>query len=378
MFTVISQAQSRLGTTTHGSATLQLEPGESRKSGTGSRQNLQGQGGATGRAALGVTQKPIPWSQGMIFPTQPALPRFRAVPQWCGSTRGQRGEDAAAARAEVEQASASRREAPAGLEKPPGFRTAIVLSGNGTPRSRVPVRRAGRAPRAFARPRSGIASLLGKVPLFAALTAGPQRGRSSVPPPSRGAPLAPARTPPLPPPLRVPRDSRGASGHRLRIAAGMGREPEAHPSQGSRGERAAPGPQGSPQGWRDRPRHRRPLPAPPPPAGRRLPWRRINSTPRDRLRGSHGHGAVLTASHGEPRPAPSRGDSAAALAQRRQPRRAFLPRQRPPAPPGTAIGHRPRAPAPEPRSVGPPCAVPAATSAPPVQAKLHPVKLSPL
>lgn len=77
----ISQAQSRLGTTAHGSATLQLEPGQRRKSGTGSRQILQGQGGATGRAALGVTQKPIPWSQGTIFPTQAALPRFRAVPQ---------------------------------------------------------------------------------------------------------------------------------------------------------------------------------------------------------------------------------------------------------------------------------------------------------
>lgn len=151
------------------------------------------------------------------------------------------------------------------------------------------------------------------------------------------------------PPLRVPRDSQGAPGHRLRIAAGTGRGPAAHPSQGSREERAAPGPQGEPgrDGGTDpaiAARYLRPLP-------RRAGGCRgdgSTASPGTGLRGSHGHGAVLTASHGEPRPAPSRGGSAAAPAQRRQPRRAFLPRQRPPAPPGTALGHPHRGRAPRP------------------------------
>lgn len=92
---------------------------------------------------------------------------------------------------------------------------------------------------------------------FAVLTPWPQRGRSTVPAASRGASLTQPRTSPLPPPFRVPRESRGAPGHPLRIAAGLGRGPEARPPCRAAGKSeqllpgASRGDAGSPQGWRD-------------------------------------------------------------------------------------------------------------------------------
>lgn len=386
MFSVISQAQSRLGTTTHRSATLQLELGQRRNSRTGSRQILQGRGGATGRAALGVTQKPIPWSQGMIFLMRSPLPRSRAVPQWCGSTRGQRGEDAAACKG-VGRAGESIPEGSPGWagkaawlphghcsfrERDAAYPASLSAGRGGLP---APLR--AHAPgglRSFERSRCP-----------AAPTPGPQRGGSTVPAASRGASLTQPRSPPLPPPFRVPRHSQGAPRHPLRMAAGMGRGPEAPTPRRATGKSeqlllgASRGDAGEPRraGGTD-PATAARLPAPPPPAGRRLPWRRINTIPWDRAqrepparRGPH------PPPMGNPVPPPP------AATARPPPRSNVSPDglswpgdARPPpsvtAPgpcDGTRRGHAPW---------GPPCEVPAATSAPPMQAKLHPVKLSPL
>lgn len=185
MFTVINWAQSRLGTTTHGSSPLQLELGQRRSSGKGSRQILQGQGGATGRAALGVTQNPIAWWQGMLFLMQSPLPRFRAASQWCGSTRGRRGEDAAACKG----GGRAGKRIPEGS---PGWagEAAWLPHGHCSFRERDAA-----YPASLSAGRGGLPALL-RAPApgglrsfersrcFAALIPGPQRGRSTEPPPS--------------------------------------------------------------------------------------------------------------------------------------------------------------------------------------------------
>ncbi|XP_059700405.1 uncharacterized protein LOC132326348 [Haemorhous mexicanus] len=328
---LVNRVQSRPGTTTRGSSPLPLELCQRRDSGTGSRQILPGQGGATGRLALGVTQKPIAWSQGMIFLMQSPLPRFRAVAQWCGSTRGQRGEDAAACKG-VGRAG---ERIPEGS---PGWagEAAWLPHGHCSFRERdaaypAPLS-AGRGglPAPLRAPSPGGLRSFERSRCFAALLPGPQRGRSTVPRPSRQA-----RTPPF----RVPRDSQAAPGHRLRIAAGMGRGPEGCPprraaSQG-RSSRALPGAMGgAPQRWRDRPRHRSPLPAPPPPAGRSCRGDGSTPSPGTGLRWSHGNGALLSRlPWGTPsRPLPRR--------QRGRPRAATSARTGFPAPAAPARRHR--------------------------------------
>ncbi|XP_058687120.1 basic salivary proline-rich protein 1-like [Poecile atricapillus] len=379
---------------------FQLELGQRRNSRTRSRQILQGQGGATGRAALGVTQKPILWSQGMIFLPQSPLPHSRAVSPTMVQlhTRAARG-----GRCRRQGRVSSRQTHPGGKPRL-GWRSGLASArplffpGTGRRVSRVPVRRAGRAPRSPARSRfpQGFAPLEGP-----AAFPGPQRGKSTVSPPSRGASLTQPRTSPLLPPFRVPRGSQGAPGQRLRIAGGIGRGPEARPPGRAAGksEQLLPGfsrgDGGSPAGMAG------PTPPPPPatcfpsPSGSEVAVATDQHHPPGQgSSGAAGTARSAPASHGDPRPAPP------AAAARPPPRSDVSPdglscpggarpppsataighRHRPP-PSATAIGHRHRPPpsatarAPAP---GPPCAVPAATSASPVQAKLHPFKLNPL
>lgn len=166
----------------------------------------------------------------------------------------------------------------------------------------------------------------------------------------------------------------------------MGRGTEARPPRRATGKSeqllpgASRGDRRSPQGRRDRPRHRRPATCSSSPSGSEV----AVATDQHHPRGQGSAGAIGTArsslaSHGEPRPVPSR---PLPRQQRGRPRAATSAR---PPPSVTAIGHRtgtaPRLCAETRRGRapwGPPCAVPAATSAPPVQAKLHPFKLSPL
>lgn len=126
------------------------------------------------------------------------------------------------------------------------------------------------------------------------------------------------------------RDGEGTSG------APLSGQPGGASSSGATG--------GARQGWWDRPRHRRPLPAPPPPAGRRLPWRRINSIPRDR---APREPRARRGPHRLPRGTPSR---PLPRRQRGRPRAATSAPTGFPAPaaPARPTGHRPRAPAPGP------------------------------
>lgn len=185
---------------------------------------------------------------------------------------------------------------------------------------------------------------------------------------------------------REPRDT--ASGSRPGWGGGPRRAPLAGPpGRASSWCREPPGAAGgAPQGWRDRPRHLRPLPARPPPAGRRLPWRRINTIPRD---GAPREPPARRGPHpppmGNPVPPPPAATARPPPRSDVSPDGLSCPGGARPPPSVTAVGHRPGT---RTRAVcrprrgrapwGPPCAVPAATSAPPVQAKLHPFKLSPL
>lgn len=362
-------------------------PGSQEELGDELQADLQGRGGATGRAALGVTQKPIPCSQGMVFLMRSPLPRSRAAPQWCGSTRGQRREDAAACKG-VGRAGKSIPEGSLGW----AGEAAWLPHGHCSFRERDAAYPAslsagwGGLPAPLRAPAPGGLRSFERSRCFAALTPRPQRGRSTVAAVSRGASLTQPRTPPLPPPFRVLSEWRGAPRHPLRIAAGMGRGSEARPPRRATGKSeqllpgASRGDRRSPQGRRDRPRHRRPATCSPSPSGSEV----AVATDQHHPRGQGSAGAIGTArsslaSHGEPRPVPSR---PLPRQQRGRPRAAMSAR---PPPSVTAIGHRtgtaPRLCAETRRGRapwGPPCAVPAATSAPPVQAKLHPFKLRPL
>lgn len=356
------------------------------------RRRLQADPAGSGRRG----RPGCPWSDtethclvtGNDFPpavTPPTLPCSRTMVRLhTRAARGGRG------RGRLQGRRSSRRAHPGGKPRV-GWRSGLASArplffpGTGRRVSRAPVRRAGRAPGAFARSRSGRASLLWKVPLLCGsdprATAGKEHRAPSHP---RGSahPAPPAAVP-------CPQGLAGSPGTRPQDRGRDGSRGALH-SQGCLAGKIKPGAPrgdgGAAQGWRDRPRHRRPLSAPPPPAGRSCRGDGSTPSPGTGLRGSHGHGALLSRlPWGTPsRPLPRR--------QRGRPRAATSARSSFAAPAAPARRHRSppavtaRAPAPGPCAHtrrgrapwGPPCAGTAATSAPPVQAKLHPFKLSPL